>query len=192
MDSSLKLKKRLYPVVLDLFSEKDFHQVTLREICRRSGISPSTIYQYFPSKETMLFTILDERISEIGVLVREHIKGLASVQECFRKIFWVTMDFYDQNPGVAITAFITLPMRSWMREPAYVRDEASGVVKELTARGHERGELDPDVSYSQIMDLYYMFCYRQIHLWYYRGRKGNLTDAIPGFFKLFWKTVSKP
>jgi len=40
------------------------------------------------------------------------------------------------------------------------------------------------------MDLYFMFCYRQIHLWYYKGMKWKLADTVPRFFPLFWKTVS--
>ena len=48
---SAKMKEKLYPAVLDLFSGKDFHQVNLREIYKKSGMSPSTIYKYFPSKE---------------------------------------------------------------------------------------------------------------------------------------------
>jgi AcrR family transcriptional regulator len=116
-----KVKERLYPAVLDLFSQHDFHQVNLREIYRRSGISPSTIYKYFPSKEALLFAILDEKITEVGRLAEIHIKGIESTREIFRKIFWVTLDFYDQNPGVAITAFITVPMRTWMREQSYIR-----------------------------------------------------------------------
>jgi AcrR family transcriptional regulator len=185
-----KLKGRLYPVVLDLFSRKDFHQVHMREICELSGLSLSTVYKYFASKETLLFTILDQKISEIAELMKLHLKGLESTEEIFRKIFWVTMDYYDKNPGVAITAFITVPMRSWMREESYVRKDAIQIMTEVTEHGHERAEIDPALGPNQIMALYYMFCHRQIQRWYYHGMKGRLVDTIPDFFSLFWKSVS--
>ncbi len=187
-----KLKQRLYPVVLDLFTQKDFHQVTLRDICRLSGISPSTIYQYYSSKENLVFSILDEKIGEIATLAQEHVKGIESTQEIFRKIFWVTMDYYDRNPGVAVTAFITLPMRTWMNDPSYVRKDVVETFRHIVVRGHARHELDLQVNVSQVMDLYYMYCYRQIHLWFYRGRRETLVGAIPKFFPLFWKTIAKP
>ncbi|MFH1138012.1 MAG: TetR/AcrR family transcriptional regulator [Pseudomonadota bacterium] len=187
----LKLKQRLYPAVLELFSQRDFHQVTLRDICRLSGLSPSTIYQYYSSKENLVFSILDEKIGEIGPLVREHIQGLESVREIFRKVFWVTMDYYDRNPGVAITAFITLPMRTWMSDPAYAKKEVGVFFRELVELGRGRDELDPAVRARQVVDLYYMFCYRRIHLWFFKGRQERLVDSIPGFFPLFWKTISK-
>ena len=184
-----KMKNRLYPVVLELFSSRDFHQVTMRDICGLSGVSPSTIYQYHASKEKLVFAILDEKISEIAPLVRVHVQGLESTEEIFRKIFWVTMDYYDRNPGVAITAFITVPMRSWMREDAYTRNDAYRIIEELATHGWKRNELDPEVTPEQMLDLYYMYCHRQIHLWYHRGRREALVQTIPRFFRLFWKTV---
>lgn len=187
-----KLKQRLYPAVLELFANNDFHQVNIREIYKKSGISPSTIYRYFQSKEDLLFSILDEKISEIGVLVREHIKGIESTREILRKIFWVTMDYYDRNPGVAVTAFITVPMRTWMKERSYRRDDASAIIKEVVTRARERGDIDPSLRTSQILDQYYMHCYRQIHLWYYNGMTTKLVDRIPAFFDILWKTLSPP
>jgi len=185
-----KMKERLYPAVLELFSRNDFHQVNLRGIYRKSGLSPSTIYKYFQSKEDLLFTILDEKISEIGGLVQAHVKGLESSREMFRKVFWATLDYYDQNPGVAVAAFVTVPMRTWMREKTYVRKDAEKFFREICQYGLRRKEIDASVTPRDCMDLYFMFCYRQIHLWYYKGMKWKLADTVPRFFPLFWKTVS--
>ena len=187
-----KLKERLYPAVLDLFSQKDFHQVQIREICKRSGLSPSTIYKYYSSKEELLFTLLDESISEIVSLVRIHLQGLESTQEIFRKIFWVSMDYYDRNPGVAITAFITVPMRAWMKEASYTKNDFLAVAEDLIRMGLKRKEIDRRVQPEQIRDLYYMYCHRQIQLWYYHGMKWKLVETIPRFFELFWKTIAAP
>jgi len=58
------------------------------------------------------------------------------------------------------------------------------------AHGREKGVLDPALGPEHYIDLYYMYCYRQIHLWYYHGMKWKLVDSIPRFFDVFWKTVS--
>ena len=89
-----KLKQRLYPAVLELFSDYDFHRVNIREISKRTGVSSGTIYRYFSSKEALIFTILDEQISGISRRISRHITGMADIREIFRKVFWVTMDFY--------------------------------------------------------------------------------------------------
>ena len=185
-----KIKERLYPAVLDLFSTQDFHQVNMREISRRTGLSSSTLYRYYRSKEAMVFAILEDRISEISAEVRRHVKGLESAREMIHKSFWITFDFYDKNPGVAITAFITVPMRTWMQTPGYRSEDTKGIIAQIIEHGKARGEILPGVTASQALDLYYMFCYRQIHKWHFHGRKWKLTDAIPRFFDLFWRAVS--
>jgi len=184
-----KLKNRLYPTVLALFSDHDFHQVNIREISARSGASSGTIYKYFTSKEDLIFTILDEKIADIGKAIALHIAGLEEIKEVFRKVFWVTMDFYDKNPGVAITAFITVPMRSWMKEKSYKRGVEHAALWAPLDKARQKGAISQSVSNRQIVDLYYMFCYRQIQKWYYFGMQQKLVDAIPDFFDLFWKAI---
>ena len=184
-----KIRQRLYPVVLDLFSSLDFHRVNIREISRRTGLSTSTLYRYFPSKEALIFAILDEKISEIGTAIRRHLRGLESAREMIRKSFWITFDYYDRNPGVAVTAFITVPMRTWMQTDTYRNEDTHDVIAHIVEAGQRQGEIDPSVTVSQAVDLYYMFCYRQIHRWYYNGCRWKLAGTLPRFFDLFWRAV---
>ncbi len=184
-----KLKARLYPVVLDLFSSQDFHGVNIREISRQSGISSGTIYKYFASKEQLIFAILDEKISLIGQTLERHIEGMDSIREIFRKVFWVTFDFYDKNPGLAVTAFITVPMRTWMRDKSYRRKDNLTLLKDHIQRARDQGDIDSTLSSSQIMDAYYMVCHRYIHNWYYEGMTWKLTEKFDPWFTLFWKMI---
>lgn len=184
-----KIRQRLYGKVLELFSGKDFHQVNIREISRSTGLSSSTLYRYFPSKEAIIFTILEEKMSEIGIAVKSHLQGLESTREILRKCLWLTLDFYDRNPGVAITAFITVPMRTWMQTGTYNNKDATQMIADIIAAGQKKGELDPELTVSQAVDLYYMFHSRQILRWYYNGCSWKLSDTLPGFFDLFWKAV---
>lgn len=184
-----KLKQRLYPAVLELFSDYDFHRVNIREISKRTGVSSGTIYKYFRSKEDLIFTILDEQIAQISVLISYHINGMADIKEIFRKVFWVTMDFYDHNPGVAVTAFITVPMRTWMQDGSYKKRYDLSILKQHLELARNKGEIDPDISSRQVIDAYYMVCYRYIHNWYYAGMNYKLTEKLDEYFKLFWKIM---
>lgn len=184
-----KLKQRLYPAVLELFSDYDFHRVNIREISKRTGVSSGTIYKYFRSKEDLIITILDEQIAQISILISYHINGMADIKEIFRKVLWVTMDFYDHNPGVAVTAFITVPMRTWMQDGSYKRQDDLSILKQHIDLARNRREMDPDISFRQVIDAYYMVCYRYIHNWYYAGMNYRLTEKLDEYFKLFWKIM---
>ncbi len=186
---SEKLQARLYPVVLEMFSNHDFHQVNIRAISRVSGVSSGTIYKYFDSKEDLIFSILNQEINQIAVIIKLHISGMRDIKEILRKVFWSTMDFYDQNPGVAITAFITVPMRNWMKEGRMTLvDEAEVLLKPITI-ARSTGQLSPEISDKQLLDLYYMHCYRHIHQWYFHGMQKKLAETIDDFFDVFWRTV---
>lgn len=63
MDKSRKTKRQLSAeqtqikiknTVIDLMSDKDFENITIREICRVAGVSVGTFYLYFQSKEAAL------------------------------------------------------------------------------------------------------------------------------------------
>lgn len=186
-----KTRDRLFPVVLALFSENDFHRVKMRTIAQQSGVSVSNIYKYFSSKEDLLFRLLEERICDIFDLIRTHVKGIKSGKEIFRKILWISMDYYDHNPEFAITAFITVPTRTWMGQDTFPIRKLKIFFEELIEELKSREEIDPSIDARLSQDIYYMVCYRVIYTWYYFGRRWKLVDAIDRDFDIFWKMLER-
>ncbi len=187
-----KLKTRLYPRVLELFSQKDAYQVSISSISESSGVSSGTLYKYFSSKEDLLFTIIEEKLAELGERIRIEIQGLESARETFRKLLWVVMDFYDKNPHVVISAFISLPMHTWMQQDAFRNSETKDIFLDIIHKGINRRELDAIIDLRRIQDFYYMICYRFIHTWYFFGMKWRLVDALTQDFDVFWKMLARP
>ena len=185
-----KLKERLYPVVLRQFSMKDFHAVNIRDISKESGISSGTIYKYYFSKEDLLFSIIDEKLRDLASLLRMHIAGTEDIREMFRKMFWVTMNFFDDNPDLAITAFITVPLKSFMASKAYKRESEIDILNGIVEKAKQKGAVISDIENNYFVDLYMMIILRQIQNWYVHGMKWKLADTINNFFAFFWKVVA--
>jgi AcrR family transcriptional regulator len=148
-----KLKERLYPVVLRQFSMKDFHAVNIRDISKESGISSGTIYKYYFSKEDILFSIIDEKLRDLASLLRMHIAGTEDIREMFRKLFWVTMNFFDNNPDLAITAFITVPLKSFMASKSYKRETETDILNEIIEKARKKGAVMSDIENNYFVDL---------------------------------------
>ncbi|PKN52338.1 MAG: hypothetical protein CVU55_07345 [Deltaproteobacteria bacterium HGW-Deltaproteobacteria-13] len=184
-----KLKARLYPVVLRQFSRKDFHAVNIRDISKESGISTGTIYKYFSSKEDLLFSIVDEKLLDLASLLRMHLAGTEDIREMFRKMFWVTMNFFDENPDLAITAFITVPWKSFMASKSYKRETEMDILNGVVEIAKKRGAVITDIENHYFADLYMMITQRHIQNWYVHGMKWKLADSINQFFDFFWKIV---
>jgi AcrR family transcriptional regulator len=186
-----KTKDRLYPAVLKLFSNNDFHHVKMRTISQESGVSVSNIYKYFYSKEDLLFTCLEEKIKSIHELVETHVQGLQSGKEIFRKTLWVTMDYYDRYPELAITAFVTVPTRTWMQQEGYPGTKLKQVFADVVNKLKDDGEIDPRIDVRLFQDIYYMICYRYIYTWYYFGKTWTLVEAINQDFDVLWKLLQR-
>ena len=51
-------KDRIMDAALRIFAEKGFQNATITEISKEAGVSEATIYEYFGTKEDLLFFFL--------------------------------------------------------------------------------------------------------------------------------------
>lgn len=50
---------------VDAMAEHGYHGTSVRDIGERAGMSPAALYHHFPSKQILLFTIMDRGIDEL-------------------------------------------------------------------------------------------------------------------------------
>ena len=60
---------------LELFINKGFGQVSMRELARHVGLAPGSLYNYFPSKQALLFDLIEEIYEELYLLVQPSRQG---------------------------------------------------------------------------------------------------------------------
>lgn len=133
---------------LKVFGEKGFEATTVSAISKEAGISDPTLYEYFDSKEDVLFSIPElytrrevERMKEI-----EHY--IHSPSEKIRVIIQGYLEFYERNPLYTSVALLTLKgNRNFIKSPAYetVREAARSIVtvfNEGVAQGVFRDDID--------------------------------------------------
>ena len=59
-------KERIFDVSLELFSQRGFDAVSVREIAREVGIRESSIYNHYKNKEAILDTIIEYFIGQLA------------------------------------------------------------------------------------------------------------------------------
>ena len=94
-----------------LFVRRGFDAVTVADIARAANVSEKTVFNYFPTKEDLVFGAGMQRTAALIEAVRARPPG-ASIVEPFRR--W-TMDYLDRvehDPVDALTAIPRLVMRS--------------------------------------------------------------------------------
>jgi AcrR family transcriptional regulator len=91
------------------FSDKGFHQTTVRDICDRAGLSAGAVYGYFKSKDQIL-----EAVGELGRENTRHALGLSEVDgeqpPSLAEILGKVMGFMDSE---MIRQSSRLDVRMW-------------------------------------------------------------------------------
>ena len=104
-------RKELLWKSFDLFAQKGYASITMREIAKEVGVSTGTLYHYFPNKEALFLQLVEEQtgkdisdfLSEAGDAksLSERIKTLinffAKDEDYFIKQFLLWTDFYQQQ-----------------------------------------------------------------------------------------------
>ena len=63
--NKLKTKKKILAVSTSLFLKNGFENVGIRDIVSKSGISIGTYYNYFTTKEDIVFALIDEIVPDL-------------------------------------------------------------------------------------------------------------------------------
>jgi AcrR family transcriptional regulator len=60
---------------LSLFVKKPFYEVGMRDVADEAGVSPATLYRYFPSQESLFIEAFLQDISTVSRQFKELVKG---------------------------------------------------------------------------------------------------------------------
>ena len=66
-----KTKVKILQSAVDLIIEKGFDNASLREMAKNAGVSNPTIYNYFPSKEKLLYAYIEQKHKEAVSTIQE-------------------------------------------------------------------------------------------------------------------------
>jgi TetR/AcrR family fatty acid metabolism transcriptional regulator len=142
---------------LKVFGEKGFEAATVAAMAGAAGVSEATLYEYFGSKEEILFSIAElytrreiERMSRIAPYIH-------GPREKLRLVIQAYLEFYESNPLYTSVALLTLKgSRSFIQSPSYetVREASRPIidfVKEGMEQGVFRDDLDPYLVRSMVL-----------------------------------------
>ncbi|MES9969049.1 MAG: TetR family transcriptional regulator [Candidatus Thiodiazotropha sp.] len=64
-------RKRILQAASDVISEKGFKSASMREIARRAEVGDATIYNYFPTKESLLYGYCEEKQHAVAQALKQ-------------------------------------------------------------------------------------------------------------------------
>ncbi|MDB5987081.1 MAG: TetR/AcrR family transcriptional regulator [Nevskia sp.] len=185
-------RARIQQAVLEIFSQREFHRVSLIEIARGANVSLQTIYKYYGSKEALLFSTLDHWMDILAERMLDHLQGIEDYKERLRKVFWVGLDFFEKNPKVAQLEMSSVYVNTWRKQGNFENPVLFGTFIKVLAEGRERGVLNDQVDEKILLDYFLGVLNRLVQMYIHRGQKEPLTQQANPLFEMLWRAISKP
>lgn len=127
----------IYEESVRLFYKVGYHSATLREIARRVGVETPALYNYFSSKEQLLFTIVSQTMHDLIEGARSALAEGRDPPEQLRLFMEHHVRFHGSRrieAGVTDTEFTHLG--ATLRTKAIgMRDEFQGILEDILERG---------------------------------------------------------
>jgi AcrR family transcriptional regulator len=184
--------QRLEQAVLDIFSHNDFHKANIRDVAKRAGVSFTTIYKHYGSKERLVFAFVDVWLGDLTDRIFDHLQGIQDLKELMRKVLWLQLDYYERHPGLARIIFMTLPMKTWMADETFQQKKMINLYLEVMRNGQRAGILNNRVRAGVLLDFMLGTVQRAFVMWVQRGQEGRLTDQTNMLFEMIWRAITNP
>lgn len=167
---------RLEKAVLEIFSQSDFHRASIRDIAAKAGVSFTTIYKHYGSKERLVFAFVDIWMGKLTDRIVDHLQGIENLKEKLRKVFWLQLDYYERHEGLGRIVFMTLPMKTWMADKTFDQPRMMSLMIDVLRQGQREGVLNPNVRAGTLLDFLMGFVQRSFFMWILRGKKAVLLN----------------
>jgi TetR/AcrR family fatty acid metabolism transcriptional regulator len=184
---------RILEAALNLFGRKGFEATTVSAICEAAGVSEATLYEYFESKEQVLFSIAEiytrrevERFEDL----RDYIPD---PREKLRVVIQAYLEFYERNPLYTSVALLTLKAnRNFTRSAAYqVVRQASRPIVEAFQEGVEAGTFRSDIDGPLVRNLVLGFIEHLTTQWIVTGQPEHISQYRDTIHEMVMRAIEK-
>jgi AcrR family transcriptional regulator len=181
-------RKQILKAAEKVFAQKGYQESTISDVAREAKVSDATIYEYFPSKEDLLFSIPGEMTRKYTDEVRKFLTYFRGYGEKLRCVIQHYLWFYESHSDYASVAMLILKQnRNFLDKAAYqdVREHAQLILQLIEAgmkSGEFRRDLNPYLIRAMILGTIEHLVIRRVLL-------GKPERLVP-FTDSFWEMIS--
>ena len=150
-------KEQILKAAERIFAQKGFHESTVAEIAKEARVSEGTIYEYFSTKEGLLFTIPEAFIAKARAQNLFHLQLIRGAANRLRAIVHLYLHTWQENPDYAVINLLILKGNLNFRQTEGYRlirqgfREITGIIEDGIASGEFRADIDAYVVRSVLM-----------------------------------------
>lgn len=163
-----------------VFSEKGYENSSISDISKAAKISESTLYEYFTSKEEVLFAIPLNYNKISCKKVNQILPHISDPTDKIRFIIRYFIEFYEQNKSYTKVALLLLRTnKEFLKKPAYeFYRELTHTIIDTINEGVQQGIFRNDVSPYLVRNMILGFIEHLTIQWVLLKRPEKITDQI--------------
>jgi len=169
--SSSPQEQRILNVAKELFTQRGFSNVAVRDICKAADVTPPTLYYYFKNKEALFDAVVRKSVSMSGFIAKlgeacNDVKDSRSKVEAFTHAYLANFPKDHLNVGLYVR-HSTEKLDNVGRE-ALAADLAKiqSILTDIIRKGIARGEFrktEPGMAAQCLLGMMNRFVFQEIH-----------------------------
>jgi TetR/AcrR family fatty acid metabolism transcriptional regulator len=186
-------KSKILEAATRIFSEKGFQDATISEIAKAAGASDAFVYEYFTTKENLLFSIPRKHMQALHEKLEFHLKLIRGAVNKLHATLYMQLMYYSEHPEfTAVLLLILKHNRKFIDTDAHkeIRDYLK-VVDRCISEGIESGEVNADIAPYYLRATLIGSLEHIVINWLLRGKPENLMEAFEPMFEVCLNLLEK-
>ncbi len=173
-------KNKILKAAEHIFGQKGFQDTTISEIAKEANISEASIYEYFSTKEGLLFSVPTQSASELFDLMKFHLKLIRGAANKLRSIVYLFLSYYEESPdNAAIIMLILKHNKKFLNTECHLQiKKGLRIINETIDEGVETGEFRNDINVYLIRSIIIGTIEHLVTSWLMTRRPEHLTDLV--------------
>ena len=145
-------RARIEEAAIRVFVHKGVAGASMRDIAREAQVSLGAIYNHFPSKEELAWTLFSRSWGEMGLELRERARTMTTLPQQFREMVRYVFESFDENWELVTYVYLSRPqhLRHVTGDIPNPHIVFRKIIVDATARG-EIPRLEPDLATAMVM-----------------------------------------
>ncbi len=178
-----------------VFALKGFHKATIQDIAHQAQYATGTVYLYFEDKNSLYFSVVEEKIRGILNVLRLKTKQVNGAREKLEVFIYESLWFFEKNQD--FFRIFVQEESPWLIKSKLAKSTIAQKRKdfsvELIKEAQAEGVIRRDAQAWQISDIFESIITSFIFSWWHEwsGRKKDLKGMTVAIMDLFMNGVEK-
>ena len=141
-----------------IFAQKGYDKATMQDIAREAQYATGTVYLYFKDKESLYFSLLEEKISEMMSIIKEKTVGDKDVKVKLNVLIYESLDFFENNQDFFHIFVSETSKFRWMIDrkiaSSALMSEHMNYLTDIIRKAQQQKMIRSDVKAEHIADIF--------------------------------------